>query len=137
MSLSEHDHVPHEQKFAYRGLDDKVVPKIDPIRSMVTTQLDLTKATIDTIYTVPTGKKFVLKTLIIFNDEGSATTYEIYDSATVVAGDKKMPTLTVGADVHVVRTKLTGVTFIDTVAVDPSAFTNGSRVTIGGYLIDA
>lgn len=135
MSTPENIERPHLQLFAQRGIDNRIEPQIDEIRSMKTVSFDLTKNTIDTLYTVPTGKKFVVKTIIIFNDEASATTYILYDAIT--ATNQKTIPLSVGADVHAVWTKIVGLTFETAIGHVSSQFTNGSRLTFGGYLIDA
>ena len=126
---------PHKQEFVVRGIDNRIEEKIDEIRSMKTVSFDLTKATIDTLYTVPSGKKFVVKTLIIFNDEGSATTYILYDAVTA-ANQKTLP-LSVGADLHNIWTNIVGLTFETAIGHVSSGFTNGSRLTFGGFLVDA
>lgn len=126
---------PHLQLFAQRGIDNRLEPKLDEIRSMKTVCFDLTKATIDTLYTVPTGKRFVVKTLIIFNDEASATTYTLFDAVTET--NQKILPISVAADVHAIWTDIVGLTFETAIGHVASQFANGSRLTFGGYLIDA
>lgn len=133
--MSEIHTIPHEQAFQVRGIDNKVFPEMDKIRSMKTAQFNLTKATIDTYYTVPTGKKFVVKTIIIFNDEAGATTFILYDAVT--ATNQKTLPISVAADVTVAITNIVGLTFETAIGGVASAFTNGSRLTFGGYLVDA
>lgn len=133
--MSEKSEPRHHQEFVMRGIDNRIEPAMDEIRSMKTTQFDLTKNTIDTYYTVPTGKKFVVKTLIIFNDEGSATTYTFYDAVT--ATNQKTLPISVALDVHNVWTDIVGLTFETAIGGVASQFANGSRLTFGGYLIDA
>lgn len=126
---------PHKQEFVVRGIDNRIEEKIDEIRSMKTVTFDLTKATIDTLYTVPTDKRFVVKTIIIFNDEASATTYILYDAIT--ATNQKTVPISVGADVHLIYTDIVGLTFETAIGQVASQFANGSRLTFGGYLVDA
>lgn len=133
--MSEKAETRHHQEFVMRGIDNRIEPAMDEIRSMKTAQFNLTKATIDTYYTVPTGKKFVVKTIIIFNDEAGAATYKLFDAITEI-NQKTLP-ISVAADVHVVMTNIVGLTFETAIGGVASAFANGSRLTFGGYLIDA
>ena len=126
---------PHKQEFVMRGIDNRIEEKIDEIRSMKTIQLALSAGTQAEIYEIPTGKKFVVKTIILFNDEASATTYIFYDSTDTSV--QKTYNISVGADADLLLTKIKGLVFETTVQVLPSQYTNGGRVTLGGYLVDA
>ena len=84
-----------------------------------------------TVYTVPTNRKFELKTLIILNNESSDVTYDIYDG-TSTAGIKKL-TVKVPANDVLPLTQLEGFEFATSVVVKASAYSSGGNITIGGY----
>jgi len=84
-----------------------------------------------TVYTVPTNRKFELRTLIIVNNESSSVTYDIYDGSST-SGKKKM-TVVVSPNDVLPLTQLEGFEFATSVVVKASAYSSGGYITVGGY----
>ena len=108
---------------------DGVIVMIQKIPDSGTVTIDSTND--KTAYTVPSNRKFELKTLIIINNEASATTYSIYDGGST--SGRLMMVITVQANSYVNLTQLEGFVFSTSVVVKASQYTNGGYVTVGGY----
>ena len=114
-------------------LKGKLYAEIQRITSEIGAYFDATDANQTTIYDVPSGKRFSLEYLMIYNEEGSATRYVFYDSTNT---DTPIMTIDIGATTREEITDLEGIVFDTVVSVDPSQFTTGSQIVVGGILCD-
>lgn len=122
-------------EFQYHGVTNDYQPKVDTIRSGVGGIALIPNASSTDLYTVPTGKVFLL------------TTYGIYKSGTgfmqIIASTGLATKISIGlvASAYVGETGLDGVTVIasttTSLAIAASSPTlSGGRVRIGGILRD-
>jgi len=121
------------QELLYSGKKGGIVLKIDDIRSQDGAYRALVSAGTHRVYTVKSGKKFLLDTLILNNDEVSTTTYIFYDGTGTTTPVFK---ITLGANESVIITGLKGIEFDNYIYIDPSAYTTGGQVRIGGLVVD-
>jgi len=120
-----------EVKFKSSEYDKSLNPEIDDIRSMVWATACETSNTSVAIYSTPTGKHFVMQTLIINSDSTvNPNTFYFYDDTPTTTPVMK---LTVGTNETVVATEMKGISFGSTIfAVLGNAST--AQITIGGIL---
>lgn len=123
----------NDLKFKSSEYDKSLNPEIDDIRSMVWATACGVADTSVVIYSTPTGKHFVLQTLIINSDSTvSPNTFYFYDNTPTTTPVMKM---TVGTLETVIATDMQGISFGSTIfAVFGVAST--AQITIGGILRD-
>ena len=114
-------------------LKGKLYAEVQTITSEIGNFYDFTAAAQETIYDVPTGKRFSLEWIIIENEESSATRYIFFDSEDT---SNPIMELDVAATTITEIKNLKGIVFDTIVEATPSAFTTGSRIIIGGVLCD-
>ena len=114
-------------------LKKKVYPKISEVGSEIGAWYDQVAAAQETIYDVPTGKRFSLEWLVIYNEDAGPIDYVFYDST-----DTSIPImeLRVAGTTVVTIKDLKGIVFDTIVEVTPSAFVTGHQFNIGGKLVD-
>jgi len=128
------------QKLMWSGKTGAVQLELDPERSTVSDYLSLqvsTASLTNIIYSVPTGKRFQLKTLIITNHEAYSVPYRFYDSQSTTT--PITPAIILDDDATLVLTGLDGLWFDDFVMVDPQVAISAvdmHEITVGGLLDD-
>lgn len=120
-----------------RGADGIFRFELDEINAQVGTFKSLASAQSSTVYTVPTGKKFLLRSLIVYGG-AKTTTLALYSSQATAAG-LKLKIRVAGASfvtsrVGVNITGLEGFYFTTYVKAKLSSNATGAGVSIGGIL---
>lgn len=128
------------QKLLWSGKTGAVQLELDPERSTISAYLSLqvsTASLTNIIYSVPTGKRFQLKTLIITNHEAYSVPFRFYDSESTTT--PVIAAIILDDDATIVLTGLEGLWFENFVMVDPQVAISAAdqqEVTIGGLLDD-
>lgn len=114
-------------------LKNKLYPKPHEVQSEVGAFYDQVAAAQETIYDVPSGKRFSLEWLIIYNEDAGIIDYVFYDSE-----DTSTPImeLRVAGTSQTIFNNLEGIVFDTIVEVTPSALVTGHQFVIGGRLVD-
>lgn len=128
------------QKLVQSGKTDAVRLELDKIRSSVSAYLSLTVSVpsiTSIIYSVPTGKRFMLTTLIISNHEAYSVPFRFYDSQSSTT--PITPAIILGDGQTLILTGMDGLWFNNFVNVDPTVGLSGAdqvEITAAGILDD-
>lgn len=119
--------------FVQDTLKGKTYPEIQGISSEIGNWYDQVAAAQETIYDVPSGKRFSLEWLVIYNEDAGIIDYVFYDSTDTSA---PIMEVRVAGTTVVTITDLVGIVFDTIVEVTPSALVTGHQYVIGGKLVD-